>query len=73
MGWNESAPGRQLVQPMWSLTDELSALFALLLGRYPSAEEITLDYALGMRDSLSIHDIVIRQGCGDPVELDSFA
>ena len=57
------------MQPIWSDTDELSALFGVLFGRYPSPEKIFLDYAGMIRNSLPTSNKSIEQGGEIPLDL----
>jgi hypothetical protein len=53
-----------IVRPVWSNDDLLGPLFVVLLGQYPEAEEITINYVRGMRTSLELPDKVIDKDEG---------
>jgi hypothetical protein len=53
-----------IVRPVWSNDDFLAPLFAVLLGQYPEAGEITINYARGMRSALELPDKAITKDDG---------
>ena len=53
-----------IVRPVWSNDDLLAPLFAVLLGQYPEADEITINYVRGMRSALELPDKVIDKDEG---------
>ena len=53
-----------IVRPVWSNDDFLAPLFAVLLGQYPEADEITINYAKGMRSALELPDKAITKDDG---------
>jgi hypothetical protein len=57
-----------LMRPIWSNDDELSNLFTVLFGRYPTREEITLDYVAGIRGSLAMPDKSVALNGEIPLE-----
>jgi hypothetical protein len=57
------------VRPIWSSEDELSPLFGILFGRYPTREEITINYVAGIRSSFAMPDKPVDNGTEIPAEL----
>jgi hypothetical protein len=50
-----------IVRPVWSGGDALAPLFDVLLGRYPEATEITINYPRGIRSALEMPDKAIAE------------
>jgi hypothetical protein len=57
------------VRPIWLPDDPMSAMLSALFGRYPSPEEITLNYVAGIRSLLAMLDRPIDQDDAIPAEL----
>ena len=57
------------VRPVWLPDDPMAAMFSVLFGRYPSPEDVTLDYVAGFRRSLAMPDRPIDRDAAIPAEL----
>lgn len=69
VGTQKNADLTSFVRPVWSPEDELSPLFSILFGRYPTPAEITLNYVASIRRSLTMADKAIELDSEIPAEL----
>jgi hypothetical protein len=69
LGIQGKADLTSFVRPIWLNEDELSVLFAVLFGRYPTREEITLNYVAGIRSSVAMPDKPLDKESEVPADL----
>lgn len=64
-GWE----GSEFAKPVWTPTDPLAPLFAILFGRYPEVSQCGVDYGSIIRSSLKVVEPVIEESKDLPIDL----